>query len=282
MFNTIKHFLYYKLPETENHCKICFSSNLRMERHTYDAEVSYPAYLVNSIKNRSMFFEICGDCAFSFCEENFKDYIALGTESMSSAEDSKRVGGKNTKGREYFMARSAIAILKKEKLRVLVFAPGNSEDHISLRKLDSVVECKITDLKNFQSSEYFIPLDSKEVFDIVVACEVVEHFVHPRKEFSNLFRYLKKDGLLVLSTNTRVEDLQVERMYPFLHGHTSYYSGKSLIFLAGMNDIFVDFRTPEGETFKSKTKRYIYMTKSKNTHLKIIDRFSIITHPMAE
>lgn len=278
MLKVINKYLYNRVKQHEDLCNICLSSKINRKRIDYLGEVKPPAY----VKNRSMVFKICEDCGYSFCKENFKDYLTLGSKSISSIENCKRVGSRQNKGREFFMANGAIAILKKKKLRILVFAPGNSLDHQTIRELDSVDTCKVTDLSNFQESEHFIPLDTKEQFDIVIACEVVEHFMEPRKEFFNLFRYLDKDGLLMISTDTRVEDAVTERLYPFLYGHTSYYSGKSLIFLAGMNDIFIDFRTPEGETFNSKIKRYIYMTKSKNTHLKIIDRFSIITHPMAE
>lgn len=271
-------FLYSKIPQFENVCNICFSRNIKKTQSTYSHEVGPTSY----VRNKSMNFTICRNCNYSFCGENFKDYISLGSQSMSNSDKFKRVGDGITPGREFFMTKGAIAIIKREKLKVLVFAPGNSLDHQLIRKIESVMECKITDLKNFQVSDYFIPIEAKEVFDIVIACEVVEHFMSPRKEFSNLFRYLNKNGLLIVSTDTRVSECTTERVYPFLYGHTSYYSGRSLIFLAEMNNMFIDFRTPEGQNFNSKIKRYIYMTKSKETYFKLVERFAVITRPLCE
>lgn len=246
-----------------------------------------------------MNFLLCLDCGYSFCRENFKDYVKLGPKTIASSEVYTRVGNGQQPGREYFMAKEAIDVLgspdfflpqtireqrSKRKFRVLIFAPGNSLDHELLRKLDSVAECKITDLENFQKSPHFIPLDTGETFDVVIACEVVEHFMYPRKEFGNLFRYLNKTGLLVISTNLRKDDDFSARTYPFLYGHTSYYSGRSLIFLAEMNGLYIDFRTPIGPTFnfKSKIKRFTYLTKSDETYLSLQNHFSIKPYPDCE
>lgn len=246
-----------------------------------------------------MNFLLCLDCGYSYCRENFKDYVKLGSQTISSSKDYVRVGDGVRPGREYYMVKEAVDILgdldfflpreekerlNKRKFRVLIFAPGNSLDHELIRKLDSVEECKITDLKNFQQSVHFVPLDTKESFDIVIACEVVEHFTYPRKEFGNLFRYLKKTGFLIVSTNLRKDEDFSERTYPFLYGHTSYYSGRSLIFLAEMNGFFIDFRTPIGPTFnfKSKIKRFTYFTRSQDSYLSLKNYFSIKPYPECE
>lgn len=251
------------------------------------------------MKRKTMNFLLCLDCGYSYCRQNYKDYVRLGSKTISSSEDYARVGDGLRPGREYYMAKEAIDILGdpdfflpqtvreelgKRKFRVLIFAPGNSLDHELLRRLDSVAECKITDLENFQRSTHFVPLNTRESFDIVIACEVVEHFTYPRKEFGNLFRYLNKTGLLVVSTNLRKDEDFSERTYPFLYGHTSYYSGRSLIFLAEMNGLLIDFRTPIGPTFnfKSKIKRFTYFTKSQDSYLSLKNYFSIKPYPECE
>jgi SAM-dependent methyltransferase len=180
------------------------------------------------------------------------------------------------------MAMNAGGILGKKEIKVLIFSPGASKDHILIRRNSSFAQCSITDLSNFQESEFFIPMDTKEKFDIVVACEVVEHFTKPRQEFSRLFSYLNKNGILIVSTNIRQDSRLGGSAYPFLAGHTSYYSGNSLIHLAAMNHLYIDFRTPTGTWLLSKSKRYIYFAKSKTTYYSIVNYYSRNSKPNSE
>ncbi len=295
MFTELFRKFYSSIGQRDTRCNICFSTRLETKRFTFCGTAKPNSYM----RRKTMNFLLCLDCGYSYCRENFKDYVRLGAKTISSAEDYVRVGDGQRPGREFYMAQEAIDILRspdfflprevrdeqnKRKLRVLIFAPGNSLDHELIRKLDSVAECKITDLENFQKSTYFVPIDTRESFDVVIACEVVEHFTRPRKEFGNLFRYLNKTGLLVVSTNLRKDEDFSERTYPFLYGHTSYYSGRSLIFLAEMNGLFIDFRTPIGPTFnfKSKIKRFTYLTKSQDSYLSLKNHFSIKPYPDCE
>jgi hypothetical protein len=99
----------------------------------------------------------------------------------------------------------------------------------------------------------------------VIACEVVEHFTNPRKEFSNLLKFLNKNGLLITSTNIRSRKADRITSYLFIYRHTSYYSGDSLLLLAHVFRVFIDFRTPIGKNLKSLMKGYIYDKKQINT-----------------
>jgi len=239
------------------------------------------------VARKSMDFLLCETCGYSFCKENFKDYVALGAKDISNPKRNTRVGDGINPGREFFMAIDMIDFFLKKnssqkKVRILIFAPGNSLDHQLLRKHKAVAECVVTDLRNFQDSEYFVPLETNKKFDIVIACEVAEHFMYPRKEFANLLRYIGNEGILVISTSMRQHKNLSYSLYPFLFGHTSYYSEESLVFLSKMNNVFVNFRVPVGETFNSKTKRYIYMTKSAEVQKGITHFFSEEKVPRCE
>lgn len=265
-------------------CNLCFSKQIKTKTYTYNG-INTTQF---KIRNLTLPFLVCEDCGYSYCLENDNDYSKL--TRMSATEQTKtegglpRVGDGITPGREFLMALDAIKILNREKLRVLIFGPGMSKDHELLRKHPLISECIITDLKNFQESEYFIPLQSKKVFDIIIICEVAEHFIQPRKEFSNIFSLLSKNSLLVVSTNMRWVDNFSKNLYPFLSGHTSYYSPKSLIYLADMNNFYIDFRTPKsvstGDYFKGKN--YIYLTNNKIIHFNTLSHFSKIIHPLSE
>jgi len=236
------------------------------------------------LKKDSQLFILCSNCGYSFCPGNYRDDVKTLKRGCDKNNYVARIGDGITPGREYFMAMNAIGILNKNKLRVLIFGPGFNKDHILIRKHDLVSECKIMDLKNFQNSEYFVPIDTKEVFDIVIACEVIEHFADPRKEFSSLISYLDKDGLLIISTCMRLHQGgdHAYNLYPFLHGHMSYYSFASLICLARMNNFYIDFRIPIGWRFLSRSKRYVYMTRSKDVYFAVLNYSLAFPNPPSE
>lgn len=279
----LKKLLFKVLPQSETACNICFSKNIEKRSYPFKGENLTPFKLGKDIRDGgSRIFTICLDCHYSFCPGNYSDDSKRLQFGNSHPGCVARIGDGITPGREYFMAMNALHILNKRRPRILVFAPGFNKDHLLIRKNSSLSECKITDLQNFQESEYFVSIDTKKTFDIVIACEVIEHFTKPRKEFARLFSYLKKDGLLIASTSIRSSDDFSVFLYPFLTGHTSYYSGKALIHLARMNNLSIGFRSPEGEPFLGGSKRYIYMTKSKETAFSITDHFSRFSNPPSE
>jgi SAM-dependent methyltransferase len=67
-------------------------------------------------------------------------------------------------------------------------------------------------------------------FDIIVAREVVEHFVHPRESFETMKRLLKPGGVIAFQTNLYVPGRH-DRTWGYigpLNGHVSLYSRGSL------------------------------------------------------
>jgi len=274
----IKEFSSNTLPEVDGACNICSSTRISKIEYTFLGENRTPFKL----RKNSQLFIICPDCGYSFCPGNYRDDVKTLGEGNSRPGCVERIGDGITPGREYFMAMSAVGIFKK-KIKILIFSPGLNKDHLLLRKHDLISECKITDLKNFQNSEYFLPIETGEVFDAVIVCEVVEHFMRPREEFYRLFSYLNKNGLLIISTAMRQqEENHSYSLYPFLTGHTSYYSFASVIHLARMNNSYIDFRVPTGKHILGGAKRYIYMTKNRVAYFTIINHFSAFPHPPSE
>jgi SAM-dependent methyltransferase len=269
--------LYSLVPKfSEDNCGICFGPTFK---HTFSLNnrTKPPTH----IEYHTLDFFICTWCGYSFAPKNFRDY-SLKKTGTSKPGSSPRIGNGTTPGREYFMALDAIDILNKRNVSVGIFGAGLNRDHELIRSLPRVSECSLIDLKNFQDSEHFLPVNTSKKFDVIVACEVAEHFMNPRKEFYSCFRLLKKSGLLVVSTNIKVRGDFSRHIYPFLHGHTSYYTGRSLIMLASICGLHIDFRVPQITLGTGSTKRYIYFTPSRRVQANIFDYFSRIQSPRSE
>ena len=280
----IRKIIYNRLPQSRNTCNICFSKNIEKREYLFGGENK----TIFKVRKPTLPFIVCCNCGYSFCIENHNDYFKISklgvTEQVKSNGGASRVGDGTDPGREYLMAIGAIKILGRLKLKILIYAPGMSKDHELLRKHPHVSECKITDLKNFQESTYFIPLQTKEIFDIIIVCEVVEHFTEPRKEFLNFFSKIDNNSLIVISTNLRWVDDFSKNLYPFLTGHTSYYSPKALMTLAEMNKLYIDFRTPVSASTNEhfNGKNYIYVSRGKHVYYNILNYFSKKIHPLSE
>lgn len=53
----------------------------------------------------------------------------------------------------------------------------------------------------------------KQNYDYIIACEVIEHFNNPDKEFTLLKKLLKKDGSLILMTHLYSDDINFNNWY---------------------------------------------------------------------
>lgn len=195
--------------------------------------------------------------------------------ATSDPEVSLRTGDGIRRGREFYMVETAIEILGRTDLEVLFYGPGLSLDHLLARDLPQVATSHLTDLFDYQDSDGFIPLDSPRQFDVVICCEVVEHFERPRRDFRTLLKFAKPDGLVVCSTSiddgTAVADLG----YPWIPGHTAYYSGASLLDIARQNRMLCDFRLPEcalGDP--GPRKRYVFFFQDRKNQKRISEAFS--------
>lgn len=270
----LKQLFYNMLPNPSvDRCPICFSFSLPKE-----VTLQNDTKPISPIKYRTIRFSICNGCGYSSAPMN------RSTVNYNPKKPSKvtRVGDGVTPGREYFMTIDALRLLGRPQVSVGIFGAGKSKDHELIRRIPGVTSCSIMDLSNHQNSPHYLHINTNESFDIVIACEVVEHFQNPRMEFRNLFKKLKPEGLLIVSTSLKIEDNFEKYIYPFLYGHTSYYTGRSLMFLAKMNMMFVDFRTPAIGARSRSAKRYVYFTPNHQVRDRVIEYFSRYHHASSE
>lgn len=235
-------------------CTICGANNVELKTITNWTKRYY---------EKKMDFIICNECKFVHAPSNQHSYrggAAFGKTSQPNT--STRVGNDRRPGREFFMAKTAVEILKRNEMKSLFYGSGLSVDYKWAKSLEGITEVKITDIENYQNSDYFIPLSEPRAFDIIICCEVIEHFDNPQKDFKTMLSFLKPNGILVMSTNIsdgkRLEILE----YPFVPGHINYYSGAALINLSNQLGYNCDFRVPEcAMGTAGSRKRYVFIYK---------------------
>lgn len=207
---------------------------------------------------------MCRRCEHIAAPANVKDYSKF--TSLTQLGNTPRVGSDEAPGREYHMAKMAAEIMGRGELTVLICGPGRSVDYRWIAKLKNVRKVAVADLMKLVDDVEWVDLNSpvSERFDIVIACEVVEHFTDPPNDFAKTLSYVKDDGLVVCSTNINSGRDANNHDYLFIKGHTSYYSPKALAHIARKNGVYVDFRLPEVATTKAggPRKRYVLFTPS--------------------
>lgn len=223
---------------------------------------------------------VCRTCGFVANPENLFDYRSY--EHVEDLTNAARTGTPERRGREFHMARMAIDILGRDDLEVLVFGAGRSFDNQHIAALPEVRHVAIADVMRIRDDAEFIRADlpAPRRFPVVVACEVVEHFLDPRMDFAGLFDFVEPDGLLVCSTNLYDGGRLARQAYIFVGGHTSYYSVGALDRLAAANGVLVDIRIPLVATgYGGPRKRYLLFTRSASV-LAAIERY-FSTHEYA-
>jgi len=213
--------------------------------------------------DRFCYIHECSMCGFVHVLKNDWDYVEEGFTESSSV--GPRVGQENHFGREFHMASMAVDILDRGELDVLILGSGRSVDWRHISELPQVASVTTSDLENFNGSKSFVALDERgeRTFDIVVACEVVEHFVKPREYMADLCNDVNDTGLAVLSTNIYDGSDLSRHWYPFIPGHVAYYTPDAMIYLADENDMYVDFRMPKVSVEMAGTrKRYVLMSRN--------------------
>ena len=168
-------------PQSSSRCRVCESEEVTVRVLTQQTRG----------KSRMLPFHFCARCGFTFSPKNKKKFKEDGTNfaAKSIPESSQRAGDGVRGGREFYMLETAIEILGRSDLEVLFHGSGLSLDYLLARKLPQVATSHLTDLHNYQNSDSFIPLDSPRRFDVVICCEVVEHFERPRRDFQQLLKF---------------------------------------------------------------------------------------------
>jgi len=154
-------------------------------------------------------------------------------------------GGVNAGGeREDYLVRMLQSGLAKSTF--LLYGVGSNRSFPVLRSEGcDVYGCDISPSvieyrENKYGSEYFFHTDKlakyKNKFDVVVACEVFEHFHNPKRWIELIIQSLKEDGVLCGTTNFYpggdIEDGQ-KVGYMSLNGHVAYWSERSMSRLFG-------------------------------------------------
>jgi hypothetical protein len=243
------------------HCQVCFAPD------------TTPQAVQNETLGKSMTVRVCSRCGYVEMPENTHDYTtSTSTDSLGLAP---RVGTEEVAGREFGMAKLGAAVLKRPGLSVLIYGVGRSMDNHHIAKIPSVKRVAIGDIMKIRDDGEFVDLGkpATERFDIVVACEVVEHFEDPHTEFAKLFAFVADDGILICSTNIYDGgDLNHQR-YIFGRGHVSYYTPQAVRAIAKANDYRLDFRLPLVASGGGKRKRYLLFTRSPDVIDNISDWF---------
>jgi SAM-dependent methyltransferase len=228
-------------------------------------------------KRRTYEIRVCERCHYLSNFDNTVDYTAF--DSVNNFKLTTRVGTADHQGREYFMGEMGVDILGREGLQVMVFGAGRSLDYRHIGRLPAVERVVMSDVVELTSEADFINIleGTDERFDLIIACEVVEHFADPVAEFQRLFDLLTPEGLLVCSTNIYDGGNFAKHTYLYLRGHLSYYSEAAIAHLARQGGLHYDLRTPAIAQGKvGPRKRYVLFTRSdanvRNTAAYFADR----------
>lgn len=206
---------------------------------------------------------VCGQCRYVHLPDNVHDYTqSTSTESLGAAP---RVGTLDQPGREFGMAELGVDVLGRSGLSVLVYGVGRSFDNVHIAKLEQVDRVAIGDIMVIRDDADFVDIakPAAETFDIVIASEVIEHFVDPQPDFAQLFGFVADDGVLICSTNINDGRSLDRTAYIFGRGHVSYYSPQALRTVATSHGQRLDFRVPLAATGRAgPRKRYVIFARS--------------------
>ena len=234
-------------------------------------------------KRRAYDIRVCDRCGYLSNFDNTVDYTAF--ESVQSFKLSPRVGTTEHQGREFHMGRMGVDILGRTGLQVMVFGAGRSLDYQHLAKLPQVERVVMSDVVELTGEAEFVNIlkGTDDRFDLIIACEVVEHFEDPRTEFSRLFDLLTPGGLLVCSTNIYDGGNFARHNYLYLRGHVSYYSERAIGHLARRNGMQVELRTPAiALGAAGPRKRYLLFSRSPEITSRTADYFADRSHAPSE
>jgi hypothetical protein len=222
--------------------------------------------VTNRRSGESLTVRICGECGHVAIPKNVHDYVAETASVVDFGTQLKpRHGTEDTPGREYAMANLGITVLGRRPVDVLVYGAGKSIDNRHIATLEAVGTVAIGDVVRVRDDVDFVDttLPASRTFDVVVACEVIEHFVKPRADFPRLFEHVDAKGLLICSTNVYDGGDLSRQGYIYERGHVSYYTPKALRAIARENGIHVDFRVPLSATGQAgPRKRYVFFSRS--------------------
>lgn len=234
-------------------------------------------------KNRTYEIRICQRCQYVSNAGNTVDYTKF--TSVERFRLTPRVGTDEHKGREFHMAAMGADILQRHGLKVMVFGAGRSLDYRHIAHLPLVRRVAMSDVVDLGVDVDFINITkgTSERFDLIIACEVIEHFPDPMTEFPRLFNLLARNGLLVCSTNIYDGKNVAHHTYLYGRGHVSYYSPRAIREIARKSRMRFDFRVPEIVTGTAgPRKRYVLFSRSDTVMQRVAEYFGNHTYAPSE
>jgi SAM-dependent methyltransferase len=252
-------------------CPVCGSPDTRRK------------VVTNRRSGRTAKVRRCRSCGHVKVLSNFHDYTT--SKSVEDLGVKPRCGTVETSGREFGMAKMAAQVLGRPRLDVLIFGAGRSLDNIHIAKLPRVRRVAIGDIMRVREEPDFVDISqpAKETFDVVIACEVIEHFTHPRKDFKQMFDFVHRAGVVVCSTNIYDGGNLAEQSYIFGRGHVSYYTPAALRRIAKANRMHVDFRLPASSRgVAGPRKRYVIFSHSHDVMESVSDYFGAKAYAPSE
>lgn len=231
-------------------------------------------------------FIVCRECGGIQAREipQFIQLIGMGTEgSWGGALQ----GGE----REHFLAHLLKSLIGAETF--LLYGSGATRAPIVLKHEDFAV--KALDVSNSavqflnEASGATIAFTHKTApqgmnFDVVIACEVFEHFNDPKRWFGFINGFLRGDGIICGSTDFcpggDIYEGDGRPGYMSLLGHTFYWSQQSMEWLAsrfGMKFISFEMQCPGSIYPDSRfgilfpNKRIFFFTRSEDAYRKLTE-----------
>jgi hypothetical protein len=242
-------------------CPICDNEKLK--------EKIYTCHLKEYMNKKQKGYK-CPNCLFISFPENTAKYMSvLSKNSFEKELRDSRNSNDQRPGREFYMVKMAVDILEKhdEEFSISFFGAGNNKDHVWIEKEYPKSIQKLVDLTNIQNSSKYENILEATQSDIVVASEVIEHFTDHSTHFENLIKLMSNDGIIICSTNIYDGSEIEQHIYPFVPGHTSYWSHPALIHIAKKHDLLLHIGTPlVSKTRGGPRKKYVIFCRSKKVY----------------
>ncbi len=182
-----------------------------------DCNLVYNAYLINfREKGKNLPYHLDSEAEY---KNDYKRWNQYAKDYLSKLKD--EVNGENFleigTGPGFFL--NAANQLGFESLGIEPYYP-------------SYIFAKKQNLNVINSSLSEVVLNKK--FDLILAIEVIEHFIDPIKEFEKMLNLLEDDGLIVLQTgceNSLEVLLKGRNRFYYYYDHHIYYTPRTLNFI---------------------------------------------------
>ncbi len=176
------------------------------------------------------FYFQCTNCKFLFTDAtDADDHLAIYDETYWNNQDPDWGGRVTQTFRLVFLANELLH-RRGEDLDVLDFGCGMGTFVESARKNLALNVWGTDIIQPKFGQEWFLPDLGNRKFDVITACEVIEHLPNPRKIFDHIRAHLKSPGVFAFQT-AQWDPTSLGRDWWYLgpdNGHISLYSREGL------------------------------------------------------